>query len=226
MLAALLLVGLAVTGGRAAEVQVGPEGDWGGAVAGAAAGTTVVFSAGIYANNCSVDGVAVASGVTLMGSAGAAATVLDCGGAGRHFTIGSGASVRIEGLTLAGGTAAGGNQSEGGCLLASGDGAALAVVDCVFTECSAATLGGAIALREGAQLNISSSSLTRNSAGVGGGAISASHALVQLRDVHIEDNSATFSGGAIEITGCDFSPKPCTLPAILGCWRGQDLPLM
>ena len=183
MLAALLLVGLAATGGRAAEVQVGPESDWGGAVSGAAAGTTVVFSAGVYAKNCSLEGVAVASGVTLLGSAGAAATVLDCGGAGRHFTIGSGASVRIEGLTLAGGAAAGGNQSEGGCLLASGDGAVLAVADCVFTECSAATLGGAIALREGAQLNISRSNLTHNSAGVGGGAISATDAVIVISEV-------------------------------------------
>ena len=45
---------------------MGPESDWGGAVAGPAAGTTVVFSAGLYAKNCSLTGVAVACGVTLL----------------------------------------------------------------------------------------------------------------------------------------------------------------
>ena len=198
IVASLLMLGLATTGGRAAEVQVAPESDWGAVVEGASAGTAVVFAPGRYSKNCTTEGIAVAGGVTLLGSAGAAATVIDCGGAGRHFTVGSGASVRIEGLTLALGAAAGGDQSKGGCLLASGVDAALVVTDCVLTECSAATLGGAIAVREGALLNISRSNLTRNSAGVGGGAIYAAHALVEMREVVARLNTAD-AGGVIQV---------------------------
>jgi len=167
----------------------------------AGAGSVVVFSPGRY-GGCSTGGLAVASNVALVGSAGAAATVIDCGGSGRHFAVAGGASIRIEGLTFTGGAAAGvdGSGFEGGCVLVAGPGGSVVVADSVFSNCSAATWGGAIAVRGSAALNISRSNFTANNAGEGGGAIRADASNVYVSRSRFERNSAATRGGAVAVT--------------------------
>jgi predicted outer membrane repeat protein len=162
---ALLWLALALAA-AAVDVHVEPAGDWAGHVEAAGAGTVVVFAPGRY-EGCSTGGFVLASGVALLGSGGAAATVVDCGGAGRHFLVNGSVDVRIDGLTLTGG----GNSTGGGCVLVEGHGGSVVVADSVFSNCSTTAWGGAIAVRGGAALNISRSNFTGNRAGEGGGAI-------------------------------------------------------
>ena len=159
---------LGVDGTMAVEVHVDPAGEWAAQVEATSAGTTVVFAPGRY-EGCPSGGLALASGVALAGSAGAAATVIDCRGAGRHFAVGGSANVTIEGLTLTGGVAPGEDSSDGGCVLVEGPGGSLVVADSVFSNCSAAARGGAIAVRGSATLNISRSNFTDDDAGEDGG---------------------------------------------------------
>jgi predicted outer membrane repeat protein len=186
------------------EVHVDPAGAWVDQVEAAGAGTTVVFAPGWY-GGCSAEGLALANGVALAGSAGAAATVIDCGGAGRHFAVGGGASVRIKGLTLTGGVAPnGGNiSSDGGCVLVEGS---LVVVDSVFSNCSAEGWGGAIAARGSAAINVSRCNFTGNAAGEGGGAIHAAADYLPGGTLVVEDSvfsgcTAATWGGAIAVPG-------------------------
>ncbi|KAJ1481465.1 pectin lyase fold/virulence factor, partial [Baffinella frigidus] len=184
------------------EVHVDPAGAWADQVEAAGAGTTVVFAPGRYVN-CSAGGVALASGVALAGSAGAAATVIDCGGAGRHFAVGGGASVQIDGLTLTGGAAPheGNISRDGGCVLVEGPGGSLVVADSVFSNCSADAWGGAIAVRGNATLNISRSNFTGNAAGEGGGSIYAAAGNVTLSDSVFSDCRSDAFGGALAVSG-------------------------
>ena len=197
---ALSLLAL-VLGTAAVDVQVDPAGEWAAQVETASAGTTVVFAPGRY-EGCSSGGLALASGVALAGSSGAAATVIDCMGAGRHFAVGGGANVTIEGLTLTGGVASdeGSNSSDGGCVLVESPGGSRVVADSVFSNCSAASRGGAIAVRGSAALNISRSNFTDNDAGEDGGAIHAAASNVSASGTRFERNSAKTRGGAVAVT--------------------------
>jgi len=195
---ALFLLAL-VLGTAAVDVQVDHAGEWAAQVEAASAGTTVVFAPGRY-EGCSTGGLALASGVALAGSSGAAATVIDCMGAGRHFAVGGGADVTIEGLTLSGGLAPDEDSSDGGCVLVAGPGGSLVVADSVFSSCSAASRGGAIAVRGSAALNISRSNFTDNDAGEDGGAIHAAAGKVSASRTRFERNSAETRGGAVAVT--------------------------
>ena len=194
----LLLLTLSI-GAAAVEVHVAP-GNWTDQVEDAGAGVVVVFAAGRY-DGCSTDGLALASGVALVGTSGAAATVIDCGGVGRHFAVEGGASVRIQGLTLTGGAAGvEGNSSDGGCMLVAGPGGSVVVADSVFSNCIAAAWGGAIAVRGSATLEISRSNFTGNRAGEGGGAMHANASTLHVSSSRFESNSAGTRGGAVAIT--------------------------
>jgi predicted outer membrane repeat protein len=198
--ALLLLLSLALAASTV-EVHVEPGGEWAGQVEAAGAGVVVFFAPGRY-GGCSTGGLKLANGVALVGRAGAAVTVIDCEGAGRHFAVKDGDSVRIEGLTLTGGASAGvaGNSSEGGCVLVAGPGGSVVVADSVFSNCSAATRGGAIAVRGSAALNISRSNFTGNRAGEGGGAIYAAASTLNVSSSRFEWNSAGTRGGAVAVT--------------------------
>jgi hypothetical protein len=197
---ALLLLALSL-GAAAVEVHVDPAGNWTDQVEAAGAGVVVVFAPGRY-GGCATGGLALASGVALVGTAGAAATVIDCGGAGRHFAVEGGASVRIEGLTLTGGASAGVEESsrDGGCVLVAGPGGSVVVTDSVFSNCSAAAWGGAIAVRGSAALNISRSNFTGNRAGEGGGAMHVNASTLHVSSSRFEWNVAGTRGGAVAVT--------------------------
>ena len=202
---ALLLLALSL-GAAAVEVHV-DTGNWKDQVEAAGAGVVVVFAAGRY-GGCSTGGLALASGVALVGAAGAAATVIDCGGEGRHFAVKGGASVRIEGLTLTGGAAAvvGRDSGEGGCVLVEGPGGSVVVADSVFSDCSA-TRGGAIAVR-GVALNIRNSNFTGNGAGEHGGAIHADASTLNVSSSRFKANTAGSEGGAVSLPFVSVSLLP------------------
>ncbi|KAJ1471529.1 pectin lyase fold/virulence factor, partial [Baffinella frigidus] len=195
---ALLLLALALAA-AAVELHVDPAGEWAGQVEGAGSGVVVVFAPGRY-GGCSAGGLALANGVALVGAAGAADSVIDCGGSGRHFAVTSGASVRIERLTLTGGAAAGANGN-GGCVLVEGPGGSVVVADSVFSNCSAVAWGGAIAVRGRAALNISRSNFTGNRAGEGGGAINVAASTLNVSSSRFEWNTANGAGGALCASG-------------------------
>ena len=197
---ALLL--LSVMAATAAVLEVGPEGAWGEAVASAAPGSTVVFAPGRY-TNCSAGGVELVGDIALVSSAGAAATIIDCRSSTRHFYSNKNANVSISGLTMEGGVASGGHNSDGGCVLVEGMAAVLTVTDSVLSNCSAAGSGGAIAFR-GRSLTLSRCSLAGNVA-VEGGAIYATASSVEVHAVSSAENHASSGGGFMYLSGGNAS---------------------
>lgn len=176
-------------------MQVALTDSWADKIGSAAPGDSVVFEPGRY-GGCSPGGVALAENVTLLGREGAAATVIDCGGAGRHFHVSNNASVRIEGLTLTGGY-----SSNGGCVLVAGTSSALVVSDSVFSNCRAAASGGAISFR-GEALTVRGCNLTGNVAVEGAGIHAAGSSYsVEVEATSSTENAASFSGGGMHFEG-------------------------
>jgi hypothetical protein len=174
----------------------------------------ITVAAGTYYDNVSINNVITAPGIVVLGkpaalrleiigTAGAAATVIDGGAAGPVFTIGSKAEVELSGLTITGGS--GGpvqGGSGGGGILAIG--AKLSLDGCVV-DGNEAAMGAGIYAVDG-DLTIDGSSITNNLGqgdGANGGGIyfssKRSHRLIPYKltliDSTIDGNSATFGGG-------------------------------
>ncbi|KAJ1475466.1 pectin lyase fold/virulence factor [Baffinella frigidus] len=190
-----------------AVVDVFPGSNWSAAVLGAPAGASVVFEPGTYVG-CAAGGLEPARDVALVGREGAAATVIDCEGSGRHFLLRGNISVLVQGLTLRGGS----HADSGGCV-AVADGAALAIEESVLANCSA-FWGGAVSVAAGGALNVSGSTIsnstaTHRSGAVHslnrGGAIHALNSTVTLSRTQLHSNTAGGSGGAVYSIGSSIS---------------------
>jgi len=172
-------------------------------------------AAGTYHDNVSIDTgltglMPTALNLTVIGTSGAATTVIDGGAAGPIFTIGPKANVTLIGLTITGGTGglAEGDHAGGGILAT---GATLTINDCEVDSNQAGN-GAGIYASDG-NLTITNSSVTNNLGqgnGAAGGGIfftsTRSHRLIPykltiLRST-IDSNSAT-SGGGVSVSGWD-----------------------
>ena len=183
------------------------------AVAVSAPGDTVRLAAGTY----HAAGVRLPHALTLLGD-GAAATVLDGGGAGPLLVVPTGVTAVIEGLVMRNGAAVygggarvetggdltlrraavlGNRADQGGGVYVAGG--ALTIEDSRLADNSAAT-GGAIYVETGT-VTIRRSEIAGNDAGAGGGLSLGSGATANLRRVALRDNSARTVGGAIRSAG-------------------------
>jgi hypothetical protein len=145
--------------------------------------------------------------LTIASSSTAAATIINGNGAGPVFTIGPKAKVELDGLTITNGV--GGPVQEetgGGGILANG--ASLQIHSCVISDNQGDVGAGIYA--NNTDLNVVNSTVSGNvgiedssSGGGRGGGIdfeSAKGTLTISRSI-IDGNSATYSGGGIEVFG-------------------------
>lgn len=163
----------------------------------AASGDTLLLGPGMFSgpNNRKVDFLGKELVVT--SQAGAAATVIDCGAAGRAFSLASGESGVISNLTLTNGS-----FGFGGSIFVVG-GSPL-ITGCVFSG-NLGTRGGAINVRGGSPL-IQGNRFEGNTASDWGGAIYIDRVGSAVIDNNTFDgNDGGFGGGAIYVEQQDIT---------------------
>lgn len=109
-------------------------------------------------------------------------------------------------------------MADGGCIVL--DGSAAAVTDGLFTNCSAGSNGGAIAVRGNSNLTIANSLIRSSSAGSTGGGISSTGALVlSISAVNLTSCTAGIGGGGIAVNNTQPSSMSTIGPyvAISNC---------
>jgi hypothetical protein len=149
-------------------------------------GGTVNVATGTYTEN-----VSVSQNLTLQG-AGASSTVVDGGGTGGVFSIGSGYTVTISSVTIRNG-----NYSWGGGIYIGNFSALTLTNSTVFSNTGTSGAGGIF--HWGNTLTIDSSSFISNTAGGGGdgGAILNNGGALSMMDCTVISNTAGGVGGGI-----------------------------
>ncbi|MBL8802066.1 MAG: hypothetical protein JNN27_08730 [Planctomycetes bacterium] len=187
------------------------------AIAAVLPGAVVLVRDGVYSSSADREVDTRGKSFTLRSSGGAAACIVDPGGAGRALRAFGGGDVVVEGVTFRNGAAlALPNEPlifrSGGAIYS--DSGQLFVRDCVF-ENNTSLSGGALALRSG---RLERCSFVGNSVPVGssGGAVDcfgplAPAALLAVIDTEFRGNQAGTSGGALRVAatanvldGCRF----------------------
>ena len=156
------------------------------AIGAASGGDTVLVGPGTYLENLNLNGKAI----TVRSSAGAAATVVDCGGVFHVVSLFTGetAATTVQGFTLTNGSSIDG----GGILCVQ---SSPRILDCVITGNVALNDGGGIHCFDASPL-IEGCTVTGNSCGFQGGGISAvAGSQPTIRDCTVTGNSTAFGGG-------------------------------
>ncbi len=198
-------------------------------------GDTVLVAAGTYsgAGNHDLDFGGVDR--VLVSEDGAAATVIDCQGAGRglHFTSGESAASIVEGFTITGGSVTGTELGGGvrcagssaptfvGCVISGntteqergGGLACLAssptLIDCTISGNTAGSDGGGVHCFQSAPL-LSGCVISGNSASASGGGLYCYQSSPTLTQCTFSDNVAAEWGGGLRCAGASS-------PALEGC---------
>jgi hypothetical protein len=161
------------------------------AIAAAANGDTIWIAPGVYGENNSTG-----KDLTLIGTQGAAVTILDGANRRRLLTLATGADVSLVGLTLQDGKNTTATPVCGGCYI--DDGATLTITDCVLTGNFSAIVFSPWK-KSPAALTMSRCLVTANVSGEDGVGINADNSLATLAisDSRFESNVAKW-GGAIK----------------------------
>lgn len=191
-------------------------------------GDVVLLGPGTYRGPGNRDLDLNGKAITVRGEEGAAATVIDCEGAGRGFDFqsGEGPAATVAGLTILNGRVAdtggairctaGSSPTLADCVLSGGSAFSGGALYCraaspVLTDCvlsgNKASLGGALSCLEGAAPRLERSTLRQNKA-IDGGAVYAERSSPSLRDCEVLGNSATAGGAGFFFT---------SLPTVDGC---------
>lgn len=147
--------------------------------------------------------VASGSSLTITGAPGVDGTppALDGGGATGLVDLGTGSSLRLEGVALRNGWR---NVGNGGAVRAEAAGCSVSALDSAFEGNEAAAgLGGALALGSGATAELENCVVSGNSALRSGGGVYAEGdgCSVVFRGGSLEDNTAGGEGGGAQIEG-------------------------
>jgi hypothetical protein len=140
-------------------------------------------------------------------------TTLDCEGAGRHFVLGAGTSVVIDGLVLTKGRAAlaSWGDGHGGCIFAQGN-SSLVLRNTTFTHCIADRSGGALVLTANSAASVTGSTIENCSASDGGGVAVHNGSRLDLQNSRIERNTAAICGGGLFLqAACNATVARSTL---------------
>ena len=139
----------------------------------------------------------------------------------RIFTVDAGETVKISGLTIAGGNAGSGlgiSQSGGGI----DNSGTLTVRDSVFTNNSALFgYGGGLANEDGGTLTVRGCTFTSNSAGSFGGGID-SEGMATVRDSTFTSNSSGFGNGCLANIDGTLTVSGSTFTSNSGGGLGND----
>ncbi len=161
----------------------------------ASEGDTVLVAPNTYAGpgNRDIDFGGV--NITLLSEGGAAATVIDCEGAGRafYFHTSEDTTSRIEGFAVRNGSA-----DYGGAVRCQG--ASPWFYDCTFSWCQASMGGGAIHANSTSAPRIEVCILNDNSAR-SGGAVYMDGSAGSFGNCQISGNNASMFGGAVYLSG-------------------------
>ncbi len=169
-------------------------------------GSTILFAPALNGQTCTLSTgseIVVTKSLTLDASSLPSGLTIDGGtGTNRLFTVDSGQSLTLRGLTLTGGNGGGVISSGyGGAIY--NDGGTLTLTQCTLTgnsaSDSASDSGGAI--YNSGTLTLTQCTLSGNSATNDGGAIVASGGTLTLTQCTLSGNSASFGGGAISARG-------------------------
>ena len=168
--------------------------DWVSVVVCAPVNHTIVFSPGVYKGGC---GATLTRNMRLEASSSGSVT-LDCEGVGRHFVIGAGASVVIDGLVLTNGRSVltSWGDGHGGCIFAQAN-SSLVLHNTTFTHCIVDRSGGALVLTANSTATVTSITIENCSASYGGGVAVYNGSRLDLQDSQIERNGAASCGGGI-----------------------------
>lgn len=186
------------------------------AVAAAGDGEVVEVCAGTWPATLVVE-----RDVTLRGTAGADAVVLDGGGEGRVIEVRPGAELVLEGLSVTGGY----DWAGGGILVSGG----LDATKVVIRDNTARYYGGAVAVDEGATgVRVRDSRLYGNVAGERGGALWVDPGLlppIELDEVVLAGNYAVAGGGLhtesdVRLVGGEVEGNRAAIGA--GAWCADD----
>jgi hypothetical protein len=195
--------------------------EWISAVLCAPANHTINFAPGVYTGGC---GATLERNVRLQAAPSGSAT-LDCLGAGRHFVVGNGASVVIDGLVLTKGRAesSSGGRGDGGCIFAQAR-ASLSIRNSMFTRCNADRSGGALVLTAGTSATIIGSAFQNCSASNGGGIAAHNGSRLELQNSRIEGNVAVSSGGGLYLqSACNATVERTTIAGNSAGYYGGGL---
>lgn len=197
LMCALVTMGIATAAfGATITVRQDGTGDHvtiGGAVAAAASGDVIDVGMGTY-----FEGLVVGKSLTLFGSSGPSATVIDGQNADRILSVSGPVSCAVSGLQFAHGSAGYTNDGQGGAIRVI-EGAQLAVDNCWFIENRSAWDAGAIwAYTDGVRVEVSNSRFERNHADWNGGACGVStNAFLGIADCVFVDNVADVICGGV-----------------------------
>lgn len=170
------------------------ENDYGGGslrytVIDAPAGTTITFDPAEFSTPQTIvlkrGALVIAQNLTIQGS-GAGLLAVDGNAASRIFTVNSGVTASISGMTIQNGTA-----TDGGGIFSNG---MLTAEESAFTGNHANSSGGGIYVSAGS-LTLLRSTLSSNSAADGGGLYNHAGSSIQVSNSTFYGNTATYGGG-------------------------------
>jgi hypothetical protein len=163
---------------------------------------TIYLTSGIFTlsfdgfgdDNAIAGDLDITGDVTIIG-AGAENTIIDAADLDRVFDIQAGATVNISGVTIRNGTAQNGAGIRNFGTLVLED----SVVEDNVAEGDVDSVGGGIAMADGAVLTLDGVTVRNNSAEVHGGGLFSSESTVTITDSVFENNSTQMDGGGISV---------------------------
>ncbi|MCK6448347.1 MAG: right-handed parallel beta-helix repeat-containing protein [Planctomycetes bacterium] len=176
-------------------------------------GNQVVLLDGVYTGAANRDVDFGGRAIIVRGLHGAANTIVDCEAAGRAFVFRSGEpqAAGLTGVTIRGGSAdlATTDAKRGGGVIVRD--ASPTFVNCVFEDCTAPNLGGAVGVAGDAHPRFVNCEFSGNFANQGGAMTVGSFIEPVLATLELEQCSFTendgFSGAALSFRGTEFSVR-------------------
>lgn len=181
----------------------------GDAIAACLAGDTVLVAPGTYSGTGNQNLTLPAFDVTLIGTGGSAATILDCQGSGRGFLIAGGQTpaTLVQGFTIYRGHTWSGSTAAGAGLRITG--ASPTLRDLRLVLCGSGTWGGGIHLDSASAL-LDSLTIDDCYASTRGGGISMQNASPHLRGILFRSNWAGEWGGGLFELNSSPTLETCT----------------
>ncbi|MDP9018288.1 MAG: hypothetical protein M3N19_08200 [Candidatus Eremiobacteraeota bacterium] len=161
------------------------------AIGNASSGDLITFTSAVTSPLTLTSSLAISNNVTILGP-GANSLTIDGAGSTQLFTIAAGTTAAIDGLSLAHGNSA----TNGGAVINFGS---LTLINDIFNNNNASATGGAV-YSAGPSLTMIGPSFISNTANRGGAVeIGAGSGTVSITTGTFNTNSATISGGAINL---------------------------
>jgi polymorphic membrane protein len=200
LIATIILLGISLNSGFAADIIVDNSTDGGGIQKGiinAANQDTIILAPGNYIGTNNT-GITISKNVTIQGNGPTASVIIDAQGQNRIFNMSNNLNVTFINITFTNGR----NSTGPGGAIYNSRYATMTFINCTFTN-NNATAGGAI-YNNGINLRVIGSIFINNT-GTSGGAIYNSGVTISVNNSNFTNNTATIYGGVIYNTGAKLS---------------------